>query len=217
MVKLSKSPPTNDEESHPTAGASEQDALAPLDNANAAATSDEENQNSSSSANGIGPLVIGVMLGFFVLMLVYSRFLMILIFVGIFIFLRSNIPPEESFDAKKEMQIIKRGKNLPDGHRDKPKGWFGKKLRNVTTAATTNLANAVNAYHTHFVSFGILTIATVHDVTTGEVYHWAGFMGQWRLELGQTLARFAKTLNTTVQQAQQQAASSASSQGGVTA
>ena len=53
-------------------------------------------------------------------------------------------PTESSFDAKKELKRVLRGKHLPDGHRDKPANdWFSQTIARVTASVGTELTTAM--------------------------------------------------------------------------
>jgi len=53
-------------------------------------------------------------------------------------------PTASSFDAKKELKRVLRGKHLPDGHQDKPANdWFSQTIARVTASVGTELATAM--------------------------------------------------------------------------
>ena len=159
---------------------------------------DAEKHPESSSDNDLLLLVIGVVLAAVVVSSILSHVGVLAVFALLLgIGLWRTIPTEESFDARKELKRVKRGKHLPDGHRDKPKSWAEKKLKNIQTAVTTGLTEAVNGYDVKFESLGICKLAIVRDLTTGEVCCWAGVLGKWRFELGQKLLGLAVQLNKT--------------------
>lgn len=90
-------------------------------------------------------------------------------------------PAESSFDAKKELKRVLRGKHLPDGHQDKPaQDWFSQTIARVTASVGTELATAMG-YEVSFMHIGgVCTIAIVNVMVTNSEYYWIGVFGNWR-------------------------------------
>ena len=178
-----------------TTTATAADELTPLAGASSSLSSDAKDEMAKRDLI----LVLGSFIAVYVLLVFVLGHLVSVLLAFLFgILLSQTIPEESTFDVAKEMKRIKRGKHLPEGHRDKPKSWAEKKLRNVTTALTTGITSSVlQGYSVHFVSMGFVgKMAVVRDGTTGEVFYWAGILGSWRFELGQRMGRIATYLNS---------------------
>ncbi len=62
-------------------------------------------------------------------------------------------PPNESFDAKKELKRVLRGHHLPDGHEGKPKNdWISRTVARVTASVAAEAATALGYELSFFVS-----------------------------------------------------------------
>jgi hypothetical protein len=71
-------------------------------------------------------------------------------------------PTESSFDAKKELKRVLRGKHLPDGHRDKPANdWFSQTIARVTASVGTELTTAMGYEVSFMVSILIKYFGTI--------------------------------------------------------
>lgn len=110
--------------------------------------------------------------------------LVVLLVVGLIA--RLCVPPRESFNAKKEMKRIKRGKHLDESQQQEQqnirKNWLGKKVNRVRTFLVTEACNAVGAYDdVQFLDVGFGTITIVRDLTNGEYFSGMGAFGAWRV------------------------------------
>jgi len=112
---------------------------------------------------------------------VLSSFAVILIPL-VYFYLVSCCPGESSFDGRKELKRVLRGKHLPENHPEKPKSSLEKLAAKITASVTTELAT-LPGYTIEMMPFfkpnpaAILTCMTVPTINTK--YYWVGANGQW--------------------------------------
>ena len=91
-------------------------------------------------------------------------------------------PKNESFDGRKELKRVLRGKHLPENHKDKPKGFLEQVAAKVTASVTTELAT-LPGYELELTPLfepmpaARLSIMTVPTISMQ--YYWLGFNGHW--------------------------------------
>jgi hypothetical protein len=119
--------------------------------------------------------------GLAILARVSASFKLLFIFGIILLFLHmfQTCPTMQSFDAKKELKRVLRGHHLPEGHPDKPKGFFEDLAARVTASAAAELAT-LPGYELTMTPFGgVATLAEVRVPTAKTSYFWVGAFGQW--------------------------------------
>ena len=103
----------------------------------------------------------------------------IILFPLTYVYLLQTCPSVESFEAKKELKRVLRGKHLPDDHPNKPKGYLEKMAAKVTASLTTELAT-LPGYEQEMRSYGGAAIlATMRVPTANMECYWVGALGQW--------------------------------------
>jgi len=103
----------------------------------------------------------------------------LILFIPLFFFAQATCPPDNTFDAKKELKRVLRGVHLPEDHPDKPKSWLEKTMSRVTASVATELATGLG-YElclTHFFGLGTLAVVEV-DVANVKCY-WIGCFNKW--------------------------------------
>lgn len=106
----------------------------------------------------------------------------ILLLPLMYFYLMSSCPKESSFDGRKELKRVMRGKHLPESHPEKPKSSLEKLAAKVTASVTTELAT-LPGYDLEMTPFFkpspaiILSIMTVPTISAQ--YFWVGANGQW--------------------------------------
>mmetsp|Transcript_31577 Transcript_31577/g.38619 ORF Transcript_31577/g.38619 Transcript_31577/m.38619 type:complete len:292 (-) Transcript_31577:364-1239(-) len=90
-----------------------------------------------------------------------------------------TVPSVESFDAKKELKRVLRGKHLPENHPDKPQGWFQKTAAKITASVVTETA-ALAGYTVEMLDFfGVARCATVRLNANNLECYWIGAFETW--------------------------------------
>mmetsp|Transcript_17205 Transcript_17205/g.41911 ORF Transcript_17205/g.41911 Transcript_17205/m.41911 type:complete len:177 (-) Transcript_17205:2466-2996(-) len=106
----------------------------------------------------------------------------VLVLPLLYFYLVSCCPKPASFDGRKELKRVLRGKHLPEDHPEKPKSSLEKLAAKVTASVTTELAT-LPGYTTEMTPFfkpspaAILTCMNVPTVNMQ--YYWVGANGQW--------------------------------------
>lgn len=106
----------------------------------------------------------------------------ILLLPLLYFYLVSCCPQPSSFDGRKELKRVLRGKHLPEDHPEKPKSTLEKLAAKVTASVTTELAT-LPGYTTEIIPFfkptpaAILVCMTVQTINME--YYWVGANGQW--------------------------------------
>ena len=87
-------------------------------------------------------------------------------------------PSAETFDAKKELKRVLRGKYLPDDQQ--PKDWLSKTMVRVQATIGTELATGLGGYESNYISImGICVIAMLQVPLLNTEYLWIGIFGKW--------------------------------------
>ncbi|KAL3942102.1 MAG: hypothetical protein SGBAC_003639 [Bacillariaceae sp.] len=106
----------------------------------------------------------------------------VLVLPLLYFYLVSCCPAPDSFEGRKELKRVLRGKHLPQDHPDKPKSSLEKLAAKVTASVTTELAT-LPGYTTEMTPFfkpspaAILACMTVPTVNVQ--YYWVGANGKW--------------------------------------
>jgi hypothetical protein len=139
--------------------------------------SDKENQPLIQ----YGLMAIGGAVAIRMLLSMLSSFAILLLPL-LYFYLVSSCPKASSFDGKKELKRVLRGKHLPESHAEKPKSSFEKLAAKVTASVTTELAT-LPGYDLEMTPFFksnpavILSIMTVPTISAQ--YYWVGANGKW--------------------------------------
>lgn len=135
--------------------------------------SDEQNRDIFK----YGVVAIGCAVAYRVL--VSSTTLLFLVLPLAYLYLVTNCPRSDSFDAKKELKRILRGHHLPEDHPEKPRGFLSETLARIQATVATEIAT-IPGYEIQMTEFGgvaILAIARVPSVETE--YYWVGAANKW--------------------------------------
>lgn len=124
--------------------------------------------------------LICTLLGIVILKIIMAALASFLIFfIPLFFFAKSTCPPDDSFDAKKELKRVLRGVHLPDDDPRKPKSWLEKTVSRVTASVATELATGLGYELSLLHLGGLATVATVKvDVANVECF-WIGAFNKW--------------------------------------
>jgi hypothetical protein len=139
--------------------------------------SDEENRPLVQ----YGLMAIGGAVAIRMVMSMLSSFAILLLPL-LYFYLVSACPKASSFDGRKELKRVLRGKHLPESHPEKPKSSFEKLAAKVTASVTTELAT-LPGYDLEMTPFFkpnpavILSIMTVPTISAQ--YIWVGANGKW--------------------------------------
>jgi hypothetical protein len=139
--------------------------------------SDEENRPLVQ----YGLMAIGGAVAIRMVMSMLSSFAILLLPL-LYFYLVSSCPKASSFDGRKELKRVLRGKHLPESHPEKPKSSFEKLAAKVTASVTTELAT-LPGYDLEMTPFFkpnpavILSIMTVPTISAQ--YIWVGANGKW--------------------------------------
>jgi hypothetical protein len=128
-----------------------------------------------------GLMTIGGAIALRVILKLLSSFAVLLLPLMYF-YLMQTCPKQSSFDGRKELKRVLRGKHLPKDHPEKPKSYLEKMAAKVTASVTTELAT-LPGYEQKMTSLFnpnpalILTIMTFPTINMQ--YYWVGVNGQW--------------------------------------
>lgn len=139
--------------------------------------SDEENKPLIQ----YGLMAIGGAVAIRIVLSMLSSFAILLLPL-LYFYLVSSCPKASSFDGRKELKRVLRGKHLPESHPEKPKSYVEKLAAKVTATVTTELAT-LPGYDLEMTPFFksnpavILSIMTVPTISAQ--YYWVGANGKW--------------------------------------
>lgn len=106
--------------------------------------------------------------------------MLLVIMIPALAYASTTLPPDESFDAKKEIKRVLRGVHLNDDNPNKPKGWFEETVARVTASVTTELSTTVAGYEVEFTHFALFaTYVRVHVIAAKCECYWVGAFGKW--------------------------------------
>lgn len=119
-------------------------------NLNPSSCRSSDSEEDTTELAKIGLMIIGLLTALRIL--ASFRLLLNAIFIPVVIlYAMQTCPPETSFDAKKELKRVHRGKHLPEGHENKPANdWLSQAIARVTASVGTELATALG-YEVSFV------------------------------------------------------------------
>jgi len=105
--------------------------------------------------------------------IIYCLFLPLVILYAL-----QTCPLVETFDAKKELKRILRGKYLPQ--EQQPKDWFTKTMVRVQATIGTELATGLGGYEAQFIPvMGVCVMAFLQVPLLNTEYIWIGIFGKW--------------------------------------
>ena len=113
----------------------------------------------------------------------------------LYMYLLSNCPSTESFDAKKEIKRVMRGHHPPKERQ--PRGLFEQGLNRLAATVTTELATSLG-YEMETMEFGgAATFMSVKVPVAGAEYYWLGIAGEsWQGEDG--LCTFVSGISSSI-------------------
>mmetsp|Transcript_26037 Transcript_26037/g.30239 ORF Transcript_26037/g.30239 Transcript_26037/m.30239 type:complete len:317 (-) Transcript_26037:1745-2695(-) len=133
----------------------------------------------------LGLIFIGVVT---VMRIMYAFMFLGCLMPIVVLYAMSDCPTEETFDAKKEMKRVLRGKHLPENHPDKPAdNWLSNTITRVTASITAEVATSLGYEISFFSISGICKLATVTVPSLSQELYWVGIFGQWRYVLSRDL------------------------------
>jgi len=109
----------------------------------------------------------------------FSSLLSVIALPLIYLFLCNNCPTIDSFDAKKELKRIMRGHHLPEGHPNKPKGWFNETVARVQASLAAEVTTSLG-YDVEMQNIGgALIVAMVRVPASESTHYWVGALNSW--------------------------------------
>eukprot|EP00526_Cylindrotheca_closterium_P020320 CAMPEP_0113617930 /NCGR_PEP_ID=MMETSP0017_2-20120614/9060_1 /TAXON_ID=2856 /ORGANISM="Cylindrotheca closterium" /LENGTH=128 /DNA_ID=CAMNT_0000527393 /DNA_START=128 /DNA_END=511 /DNA_ORIENTATION=+ /assembly_acc=CAM_ASM_000147 len=113
-----------------------------------------------------------------------SSSLMLVLFVClplVYIYALQTCPPASSFDAKKELKRALWGHHLPEGHPEKPKGFFaGESLATRVASSVITELYTWPGYEVSMIPIAGAVIVADLVIPTEYVQHfWLGAFGKW--------------------------------------
>jgi hypothetical protein len=131
---------------------------------------------------GAGAFIAYVVLQ--ILSSILSEFLLFfLLLPGLYFYLSSTCPPNNTFDTKKEVKRVLRGYHLPDDHPSKPrKGNFIEEwTTRITASVATELGTAAGGYSVEMIPLllGVATYTTVDIPALSMRCEWIGIHDKW--------------------------------------
>jgi hypothetical protein len=97
----------------------------------------------------------------------------------LYLYALQQCPSPESFDAKKELKRVLRGKHLPETHPDKPKGFLESVAARVAATVTTELAT-LPGYQVQMTNLaGAAIVSSVKVPSAKMECYWVGAFGTW--------------------------------------
>ena len=129
----------------------------------------------------------GIFIGYVVLTIlssIVSEFLLFFLVVpGLYFYLSSTCPPNNTFDTKKEVKRVLRGYHLPDDHPSKPKkgNFIEKWTYKITASVATELGTAAGGYSMEMIPllWGVATYTTVDIPALSMRCEWIGIHDKW--------------------------------------
>eukprot|EP00584_Thalassiosira_punctigera_P009832 CAMPEP_0172532540 /NCGR_PEP_ID=MMETSP1067-20121228/5557_1 /TAXON_ID=265564 ORGANISM="Thalassiosira punctigera, Strain Tpunct2005C2" /NCGR_SAMPLE_ID=MMETSP1067 /ASSEMBLY_ACC=CAM_ASM_000444 /LENGTH=283 /DNA_ID=CAMNT_0013317071 /DNA_START=71 /DNA_END=919 /DNA_ORIENTATION=+ len=103
--------------------------------------------------------------------------LSILVLPLLYLYACSNVPSNESFDAKKELKRVMRGAHLPEERQ--PQGFFEQGLNRLAASVTAELATSLGYEMSVTDYLGAAKLASVKVPVAGAEYYWVGIVGKW--------------------------------------
>ena len=97
----------------------------------------------------------------------------------LYFYMLGNCPKEDSFDAKKELKRVLRGKHLPETHPDKPKGFLERAAARIAASVATEIST-LPGYELEMLNLGGAAIVVTMKIPTSNlICYWIGAMGKW--------------------------------------
>ena len=113
-------------------------------------------------------------------------YIYVLFLPGIYAYLLSTCPKEESFDAKQELKKIMDGSLLAEGHPEKPRSFFGKLYSQAVAEVTTEYSAWMGMRSEFSPLAGMAIWVTVQVPTLKYRGHWIGALNKWYFVSGST-------------------------------
>jgi hypothetical protein len=137
--------------------------------------------NSLSDANSellvrYGLMAFGALLVLKILLKALTNALALLALPVAYVYATMNRPPNDTFDAKRELKRTMRGAHLPEESR--PKGFLERSLNRLAASVTTELATSLGYGVSLTDCLGAATLACVTVPCNGLEYYWIGIFGE---------------------------------------
>lgn len=94
--------------------------------------------------------------------------------------LYSTCPNQDTFDAKKELKRVLRGKYEPQTQQDKPQNWFSETVTRIQASVTAEVATGLGHEISFLDVFGACTFVTVHVPSMRLKLYFIGIFNEWR-------------------------------------
>ncbi len=105
-----------------------------------------------------------------------SNFLLLVGLAASYAYASSNIPSNDSFDAKKELKRTMRGDHLPA--EDRPRNFIERGLNRLAASVSTELVTSLGYEVSMTDCMGAATLACVTVPCNGMEYYWIGIVGE---------------------------------------
>lgn len=122
-----------------------------------------------------GLMALGAMVAFKIV-LAALNVLTVLALPLAYLYACSRVPPNESFDAKKELKRVMRGAHLPEERQ--PQGFFEQGLNRLAASVTAELATSLGYEVAMTDYFGAAKLASVKVPVASAEYYWIGVVGE---------------------------------------
>ena len=97
----------------------------------------------------------------------------------LYLYALQQCPMESSFEPKKELKRVLRGKHLPETHPDKPKGFLEGMAARVAASVATELATLPGYQVTMTNLAGAAIVSSIKVPTAKMECYWVGAFGKW--------------------------------------
>jgi hypothetical protein len=124
-----------------------------------------------------GPMALGALLILRIVLSALGNALPLLVMTAAaYLYVSASCPPNDTFDAKRELKRAMRGEHLPEELR--PRGLLERGLNRLAASVTTELATSLGYDISMTDCIGAATMACVTVPCNGMEYYWIGILGE---------------------------------------
>jgi hypothetical protein len=123
-----------------------------------------------------GLMAFGALLVLKVLLKALTGALALLVLPAAYVYAAANRPPNDTFDAKRELKRAVRGAHLPE--ESQPRGFLERSMNRLAASITTELATSLGYGVSLTDCLGAATLACVTVPCNGMEYYWIGILGE---------------------------------------
>ena len=124
-----------------------------------------------------GPMALGALLILRIVLSALGNALPLLVMTAAaYLYVSASCPPNDTFDAKRELKRAMRGEHLPEERR--PRGILERGLNRLAASVTTELATSLGYDISMTDCIGAATLACVTVPCNGMEYYWIGILGE---------------------------------------